>query len=64
MRTIEIHQPELEALIHQELASGPFHSVEGVLRYALKISVQEDNGSSSSRSTRRNEYGSTTKELS
>jgi len=34
--TIEIHQPELEALIQQRMASGAFHDVEEVLIYALK----------------------------
>ena len=33
---IEIHQPELEALIQQRMASGAFHDVEDALIYALK----------------------------
>lgn len=33
---IEIHQPELEALIQQRMASGAFHDVEEVLIHALK----------------------------
>jgi hypothetical protein len=34
--TIEIHQPELEALIRQRMESGQFQSVEDVLLLALK----------------------------
>jgi hypothetical protein len=34
--TIEIHQPELEALIQQRLDSGAFRNVEDVLMQALK----------------------------
>jgi hypothetical protein len=34
--TIEIHQPELEALIQQRLALGGFHDVEEVLLHALR----------------------------
>ncbi len=34
--SIEIHQPEIEALIQQRMASGAFHDVEEVLLYALK----------------------------
>ena len=33
---IEIHKPELEALIQEHMASGAFHDVEEVLIYALK----------------------------
>jgi hypothetical protein len=36
--TIEIHQPELEALIEQRLQSGAFHNVEDVLLHALRTS--------------------------
>ena len=39
--TIEIQQPELEALIQQRLASGRFGSVEEVLMEALKSSGEE-----------------------
>ncbi|ADW69323.1 hypothetical protein [Granulicella tundricola] len=35
--TIEIHQPELEALIQQRMASGHFQDVEDVLIQALKL---------------------------
>ena len=34
--SVEIHQPEIEALIDQRMASGSFHDVEEVLIYALK----------------------------
>ena len=36
--TIEIHRPELEALIMQRMKSGGFHNVEDVLMQALKTS--------------------------
>ncbi len=34
--TIEIHRPELEALIQERMKSGDFQSVEDVLMQALK----------------------------
>jgi hypothetical protein len=34
--TIEIHQPELEALIEERMRTGAFASVEDVLLHALK----------------------------
>jgi len=34
--TIEIHRPELEALIQERMKSGVFQSVEDVLMQALK----------------------------
>ena len=34
---IEIHKPELEALIHQQMQTGAFHDVEDVLLNALTI---------------------------
>jgi len=34
--TIEIHKPELEALIQERMKSGDFRSVEDVLMQALK----------------------------
>jgi hypothetical protein len=34
--SVEIHEPEIEALIRQRLASGAFEDVEDVLLYALK----------------------------
>ncbi len=37
--TIEIHEPELEALIQQRMDSGRFRSVEEVLLSALKTSA-------------------------
>ena len=33
--TIEIHQPELEALIHQRMASGAFRDVDELLTKAI-----------------------------
>jgi hypothetical protein len=38
--TIEIHQPELEALIHQRMASGRFESVEDLLFRTLEASAE------------------------
>ena len=37
--TIEIHQPELEALILQRMETGRFSSIEDVLMQALKSSL-------------------------
>jgi hypothetical protein len=37
--TIEIHRPELEALIMQRMKSGGFHDVEDALLQALKTSL-------------------------
>jgi len=34
--SVEIHQPEIEALIQQRMASGAFQDVEEVLLHALK----------------------------
>ena len=34
--SVEIHQPEIEALIEQQMASGIFYDVEEVLLYALR----------------------------
>ncbi len=34
--SVEIHQPEIEALIEQRMASGAFHDVEEVLLDALR----------------------------
>ena len=36
--TIEIHRPEIEALIQQRLQTGAFHDVEHVLLHALRTS--------------------------
>jgi hypothetical protein len=38
--TIEIHRPELEALIQERMKSGVFQSVEDVLMQALKSAPQ------------------------
>jgi Arc/MetJ-type ribon-helix-helix transcriptional regulator len=40
--TIEIQQPELEALIQQRMASGRFGSVEEVLMAALKLAPEPE----------------------
>jgi hypothetical protein len=37
--TIEIHKPELEALIRERMTSGMFEDVEDVLMQALKSST-------------------------
>ena len=37
--TIEIHRPELEALIRERMKSGSFQNVEDVLMQALKSSA-------------------------
>jgi len=42
--TIEIHQPELEALIEQRIDSGAFRNVEDVLMQALKSLPPEQRG--------------------
>jgi hypothetical protein len=45
--TIEIHKPELEALIRERMKSGTFQNVEDVLLQALKSSpvrVVKDTG--------------------
>ena len=36
--TIEIHRPEIEALLQERMQSGAFHDVEDVLLHALKTS--------------------------
>lgn len=36
--TIEIHRPELEALIRERMSSGAFHDLEDVLLQALQSS--------------------------
>jgi hypothetical protein len=38
--TIEIHKPELEALIRQRMESGAFEDVEDVLIEALKSTTE------------------------
>ncbi len=45
---IEIHMPELEALIHQQMLDGGFSDVEDALLYALTLAAtlkQEPTGS-------------------
>ncbi len=50
---IEIHQPELEALIQKHMASGAFHDIEEVLLYALKSAPPGAPNKGSSPSTQR-----------
>lgn len=60
--TIEIHQPELEALIRQRLASGAFHNVEDVLLHALKTSAvpaKDASGAMQSRGGKQTQPGPT-----
>jgi hypothetical protein len=51
--TIEIHRPELEALIIQRMKSGGFQNVEDALLQALKASppVEEPSGISQAKRT-------------
>ena len=42
--TIEIHKPELEALIRERMKRGAFQNVEDVLMQALKSSAGEAAG--------------------
>jgi hypothetical protein len=50
--TIEIHRPELKALIIQRMKSGGFHNVEDVLLKALRTSPQAEEPSGTSRDKR------------
>jgi hypothetical protein len=40
--TIEIHEPELEALIRRRMETGRFRSIEEVLLVALKVSAMAE----------------------
>jgi hypothetical protein len=40
--TIEIHQPELEALIQQRMASGRYATIEDALIDALQARIQAE----------------------
>jgi hypothetical protein len=42
--TIEIHQPELENLIHQRMKSGAYQSVEDFLLHALNAPTVTQTG--------------------
>ncbi len=42
---IEIHRPELEALITERLLSGPYHTVTDLLLHALKAAPAKNEGS-------------------
>ena len=47
--TIEIHRPELEALIRERMKSGAFQNVEDVLMQALKAApVPDEKGAGAS----------------
>ena len=50
--TIEIHRPELEALIIQRMKSGGFHNVEDVLLQALKTAPPVEGPCGTSRDKR------------
>ena len=50
--TIEIHKPELEALIMQRMKSGGFHNIEDALLQALKTSAPAGGASGTSREKR------------
>ena len=50
--TIEIHRPELEALIIQRMKSGGFDNVEDALLQALKTSPPEGESSETSHGER------------
>jgi hypothetical protein len=41
---IEIHKPELEALIRQQIQTGAFETVEDVLLHALSLAAGEPTG--------------------
>ncbi len=53
MTSIDIHQPEIEALIQQGMASGAFDDVEALLLHALKCAPipARGGGKSASRET-------------
>ena len=42
--TIEVHKPELEALIRERMKSGGFKSIEDVLMQALRSSPSSEQG--------------------
>lgn len=50
--TIEIHNPELEALLQQRLKAGNFASVEALLMDTFKGAQQADNTSEDARMMR------------
>ena len=47
--TIEIHRPELEALIRERMKTGAFHNVEDVLMQALTSSQPPSAGNNGQR---------------
>ena len=50
--TIEIHRPELEALIRERMKTGAFQTVEDALMEALKASPPAEDRSGKPRDTR------------
>ncbi len=52
--TIEIHKPELEALIQERMKTGAFQSVEDVLIQALKSSPSSEEGAPPVRKPKKN----------
>ena len=52
--TIEIHKPELEALIRERMETGSFQSVEDVLMQALQPSPSSEQGGGPARKPRKN----------
>ena len=51
--SLEIHQPEIEALIQQRMASGAFHDVEDLLLHALKCAPIPEAASAQPRAHRK-----------
>ncbi len=49
--TIEIHRPELEALIRQRMKMGGFTNVEDALQQALETSRRGDGGTTAPKRT-------------
>ncbi len=52
--TIEIHKPELEALIQERMKTGAFQTVEDVLIQALKSSAPSEQPAPQARKPRKN----------
>jgi hypothetical protein len=50
--TIEIHRPELEALIHERMKTGAFQTVEDALMEALNASQLSEDRMGTSRERR------------
>lgn len=56
--TIEIHRPELEALIRERMDSGAYHNLEDVLLQALKSAPSEQAATGSRETAGRRDRGS------